>query len=91
MRKKVGDTVSELASDLLARDQWPEVLPALMERVQSGQPQVRARRRAAPAAGLCSSAGSGIGGSCQCARWLGGGEAAALTAYSAGSAPHSIS
>jgi len=41
VRKKVGDTVSELASDLLAKEQWPEVLPALVERVQSGQPQVR--------------------------------------------------
>lgn len=39
VRKKAGDTISELASDLLAKDQWPELLPALVERVQSGQPQ----------------------------------------------------
>jgi hypothetical protein len=44
VRKKVGDTVSELAADLLSKEQWPEVLPALVERIQSGQPQVRARR-----------------------------------------------
>ncbi|KAI8476174.1 MAG: armadillo-type protein [Monoraphidium minutum] len=39
VRKKVGDTVSELASELLDKGEWPEVLPALVERIQSGQPQ----------------------------------------------------
>ena len=29
--KKVGDTISELASDLLDRGDWPELLPALLD------------------------------------------------------------
>jgi hypothetical protein len=48
VRKKVGDTVSELASDLLAKEQWPEVLPSLVERIQSGQPQVGGTARGMP-------------------------------------------
>jgi hypothetical protein len=39
VRKKVGDAVSELAAELLPAGAWPELLPALVERVQSGQAQ----------------------------------------------------
>jgi hypothetical protein len=83
VRKKVGDTVSELAADLLAKEQWPEVLPALVERVQSGQPQVRGAPRRGngvgtpPGWGLARGnhaqpAGSGRQGCLQPGVWCGG-------------------
>jgi len=36
--KKVGDTISELAADLLPKNLWPELLPALNQLVAAGNP-----------------------------------------------------
>jgi hypothetical protein len=35
---QVGDTISELAADLLPKNLWPELLPALNQLVAAGNP-----------------------------------------------------